>query len=141
MKTTRYKVITDLLSIIFTLTAIITGFMLHNQVWHLHVYNDTLLWGSHETVGIALIAFIAVHCIQHSFWFKNYSKIQTTRKRVTTILLILGIIVGITGTVLMLGSRSETVSHIHYVGGILFTAVATGHVLKRLKMLKSLIGK
>lgn len=135
----KYNVATDILSMILLLAAIITGFVLHRDVWHIHVYNDIALWGAHECVGLILFALVIMHCVQHSFWFRNYGKIKAERKRVTTLLLIIGIIVAITGIILMCGSRSETVSHIHYAGAILFTAVALGHILKRRKNLKSLL--
>lgn len=139
MKNAKYKVVTDILSIILTLTAVITGFVLHNEVWHIHYYHDTRLWGLHETVGLILVVLVSLHCAQHSFWFSKFSKIPVPRKMVTAILLLLGIVVGITGIILMAGSRSETVSHIHFVTGILFTVVAAGHVAKRWKLLKSLV--
>ena len=138
MKKAKYKAVTDILSMIFALSAIVTGFILHNEVWHLHVYDNTTLWGMHEFVGLAMAAFAVIHCVQHSFWFKHYFKISVTKKRVTTILLIIGIIVAVTGVVLMCGSHSELVSHIHYVGAILFTLIAIGHVAKRWRLMKAL---
>ncbi len=138
MKNKRFKIATDLLSMLLTLIAIITGFILHNEVWHLHIFDDYASWGIHEGVGIALLALVTFHCVEHSFWFKNYSKLKINRKRVTTIFLIIAIIVAVTGITLMSGSHSEIVSHIHYAGGILFTIIAVGHVAKRWKLLKSL---
>lgn len=139
MKNVKYQVVTDFLAMIFTLSAIVTGFILHNEVWHLHVYDNTTLWCIHEIAGLALVVLAVVHCIQHSFWFKHYFKINVTKKRVTTILLLIGIVVAVTGVILMCGSRSELVSHIHYAGAILFTLIAIGHVVKRWKLLKALI--
>ena len=133
-----YKVVVDLLSILALLAAIITGFKLHKEVWHLHVYDDSFLWGIHETIGLTLLALVAAHCIQHSFWFRNYSKIKVEKKRVTAILLTIGIITATTGIVLMCGSHSEFVSHTHYAGAILFTAITIGHVAKRWKILKAI---
>ena len=139
MKNTRYKAATDILSMILLLAAIITGFVLHKEVWHIHYYDDTTLWGLHETIGVMIVALVALHCVQHSFWFRNYSRIPVPRKRVTSILLLLGIVLCITGIILMAGSRSEAVSHIHYASGILFTVVAAGHVAKRWRILRSLV--
>ena len=133
-----YKVVVDLLSMLALLAAIITGFKLHNEVWHLHVYDDSFLWGTHETIGLTLLALVAAHCIQHSFWFRNYSKIKVEKKRVTAILLTIGIITAVTGIVLMCGSHSEFISHTHYAGGILFTAITIGHVAKRWRILKAI---
>ena len=133
-----YKVAVDLLSMLALLAAIITGFKLHKEVWHLHVYDDSFLWGTHETIGLTLLALVAVHCIQHSFWFRNYSKIKVEKKRVTAILLTIGIITAVTGIVLMCGNHSEFISHTHYAGAILFTAITIGHVSKRWKILKAI---
>ena len=133
-----YKVVVDLLSILALLAAIITGFKLHKEVWHLHVYDDSFLLGTHETIGLTLLALVAVHCIQHSFWFRNYSKIKVEKKRVTAILLTIGIITAFTGIVLMCGSHSEFISHTHYAGAILFTAITIGHVAKRWKIMKAI---
>lgn len=139
MKKSKYKVIVDIVSMILALAAVVTGFVLHDEVWHAHVYDDEALWGAHEAIGLVLAAIVAAHCVQHSFWFKNYSKIRSNKKRITTLLLIVGIIVVLSGIILMYGSRSEFVSHLHYIGALLFIVIATGHVIKRRKILKSLI--
>ncbi len=139
MNFAKYKPLVDIVSMIMLLVAIVTGFMLHKEVWHLHLFNDHSLWSIHEAVGLVLLVFVAGHCLQHSFWFKNYAKIKPDRKRVTTILLIIGIIVAISGIILMCGSRSELISHIHYVCAILFTIISIGHIAKRWKILKNLL--
>ncbi len=138
MKLAKYKSAVDIVSMILLLAAIITGFILHKEVWHLHFFGDSSLWRAHETVGLGLLLLVAIHCMQHSFWFKNYAKIKPDRKRVTTILLIIGIIVAISGIILMGGSQSELISHIHYIGAILFTIIAIGHIAKRWKIFKNL---
>lgn len=139
MKSVKYKVSIDIFSMICVLGAIITGFVLHKEVWHLYIYDNRILWSAHEFIGLLLVALMAIHCVQHSFWFKNYAKIKPEKKRVTTILLIIAGIVALSGIVLMCGSRSEMVSHIHYLGAILFSLLVLGHVLKRWKIFKSLI--
>lgn len=141
MRITKYKPSVDILAMILTLAAIITGFMLHNDVWHRHVYDNTSLWNQHEAAGLALLILVAVHCTQHSFWFKNYSKIKSVKKIVTTILLIVALTVAVSGIMLMCGSRSEVASHIHYIGAIIFTILAIGHIAKRWKIFKSLLLK
>lgn len=138
MTPSHRKATTDLLSVALVVAAIVSGFVLHSEVWHMHVYDNTTVWTLHEVIGLFLAALVGVHCVQHSFWFKNYSCIKPDRKRVTTIFLIVGIIVLLSGLVLMFGSRSELISHIHYACGILFTILAIGHILKRHKLLRSL---
>ena len=135
----KSKSAVDILSMLLLLAAIVSGFVLHRDVWHLHFYSNKLLWCIHEAIGLSLIALITIHCIQHSFWFRNFTKIPAKRKRVTAILLIIGGIVLFTGAILMCGSRSETISHIHYALGILFALIAVGHVLKRWKIFRSLL--
>lgn len=135
----KHKATVDIAAIILSLAAIITGFMLHKEVWHLHLYDNTFLWGIHEVAGLGLLLLVTTHCLQHSFWFKNYSKLKVNKKRVTTILLIVGMIVVISGIMLMCGSHSELVSHLHYAVGLLFIALAIGHVSRRWKILKSLL--
>lgn len=139
MNKPKSKSIIDILSMLLVLAAIVSGFVLHKYVWHFHSYNNKLIWYAHEFIGLALIAIITTHCIQHSFWFRNFTKIPIKRRRVTTILLISGGIVGFTGVILMCGSRSETISHIHYIIGILFTVIAVGHAMKRWKIFRSLL--
>ncbi len=128
----------DVLSMAGVVAALITGLVLHKEVWHLHRYDDAVLWGAHECVALVLFCLLAGHCVQHSFWFKSYAKLKVNRKLVTTVLLAVGVVVALTGVVLMCGSRSEILSHVHYAGGILFTVIAVGHVVKRWKILKSL---
>ncbi len=134
----KRKLMTDVVAMALVLVAIVTGFMLHNEVWHCRIYDDAALWTLHEVVGLALLAGVLMHCVQHSFWFKNYSRIQPSRKLVTTILLILVLTVAVSGVILLFGSRSEFVSHLHYVAAFAFTLLAIGHVAKRWKIFKSL---
>lgn len=132
------KRITDLLAMASTLVLIATGVVLHVQVHHTQVYDDTFMWGCHEVVGLLLMLLIACHGVQHAPWFKNYAKIPANRKIVTTIFLALAVVMLVTGVLLMAGSRSESVSHIHYAGGILFVIIAVGHVAKRWKIFRAL---
>ncbi len=138
MKVSVKKLIADIGAMLLLVVAIVTGFMLHREVWHLFVYNNRPLWYAHEALGLGFCAFVGVHCVQHSFWFKNFAKIQPNRKRVTLILLALGVIVLLTGVALMLGSHSGVVSRIHYVGAIALTVIAVGHVAKRWTIFKRL---
>lgn len=132
------KFVNDLVAMACMIVAIATGLILHNHVHHIHYYDSVMLWGTHEAIGLIIAAAIAIHCIQHSFWFKNYTKIPRTRKMVTTILLGLAIIEIITGLTLWNGSHSKAVSITHYITGIAFTIIATGHVAKRWHMFRTL---
>lgn len=141
MHSKGYKRLVDILAIVCTLAVIITGFVLHKEVHHIYVYNDVITWTVHEVAGILLMLLIAIHGVQHSPWFKNYMKIPGNRKRVSTIFLAVAALMLITGIILMAGSRSEILSHIHYAGGILFALIAIGHVAKRWKIFRALFSR
>ena len=126
------------MAMVCTAAAVITGFMLHDEVHHLFIYDNIALWTIHETVGLILAAAISIHCTQHKPWFKNYRKIPVRRKRPTTILLAVAILVVVSGCILMCGSHSQFISIFHYIGGILFTLLATAHALKRWPMFRNL---
>ncbi|MBD5300857.1 MAG: hypothetical protein K2J28_11380 [Duncaniella sp.] len=132
------KEATDIMAMVCTAAAIITGFMLHDEVHHQLLSDNIALWTVHETVGIILAASISMHCTQHKPWFKNYRKIPVKRKRPTTILLAVAILVIMSGILLMCGSHSQFISIFHYIGGILFTLLATAHALKRWPLFRSL---
>ena len=38
------KSITDIVAVISMLVALVTGFMLHNEIHHSHIYHDVRLW-------------------------------------------------------------------------------------------------
>lgn len=131
------KRLIDISAMICLLIAIVSGFMLHADVHHLHIYHHRLLWGVHETAGILMAIAVIIHCLQHKFWFNNYRRIKVKKKRVTTILLITLIILIISGVILLCGSKSEEISILHYVIGIASVVLATGHVIKRWKLFKA----
>lgn len=126
----------DIAAMICLLIAIVSGFMLHVGVHHHHIYNNRFLWGIHESAGILMFVAVIIHCLQHKYWFKNYRRIPVKKKRVTTILLAILVILFISGAILMGGSQSEEISIIHYAIGIASTILAIGHVIKRWKLFK-----
>lgn len=132
------KKYTDSLAMLLTLFAIVTGFILHRQVHHLFVYNNTSLWCAHEAVGLALTAFVIAHCFQHKPWFKNFSKIKLSRKWLNSCLLLLAVMTLVSGIVLLCGSHSRFVSIFHYITAIAFTLGAIVHVVNRRKLLLAL---
>lgn len=132
------KEVTDIMAMVCTAAAIITGFMLHDEVHHQFIYDNLVLWTVHETVGLMLAGVIGVHCVQHKPWFKNYRKIPVKRKRPSTILLVVSIFVIMSGCILMCGSQSQFISIFHYICGILFTLLATAHALKRWPLFRNL---
>ncbi len=139
MKITTKKAVVDTCSGLIVILAIITGLMLHWKIWHESEINHDIIWNVHVIEGLTLLVLGWIHCKQHSAWFKNYSKIKKERRRVTTILLIIGLVVIATGIIIICGYNSEMLSHIHYVGAIIFTGFVIGHVAKRWKMYISLV--
>lgn len=129
---------TDIVAIAMVACAIITGFKLHREVHHLHVYDNTWLWAAHITAGSIVVFALIFHCVQHKFWFTNYAKIPVVRKGVTSLLFALAILAAVSGIILSLGSHSQFVSIFHYITAIAFTAFAIGHVAKRWKIFTSL---
>lgn len=130
----RSKKWVDMLAMLSMISAIVTGFMLHNEIHHLHVYNDMALWTVHIVSGLIVTAAVVMHCIQHGFWFKNYGKIPVSRKGVTTLLFCVAIAVVISGILLALGSHSNFVSIFHYITSILFVVLAIFHIVRRWKI-------
>ncbi len=47
MKKSITKSIVDISAMVLVVGAIVTGFMLHNEVWHQQIYDNTLLWTLH----------------------------------------------------------------------------------------------
>lgn len=132
------KRLIDISQIICVTVCIITGFVLHNEVHHLHLYDNEGLWYAHEIFGLILAVAIGFHCIQHRMWFKSYDKIPAKKKLASTILFATAFAVIISGCVLMCGSHSHFISILHYVTAIMFTLLALGHVIKRWKIFISL---
>lgn len=75
----------------------------------------------------------------HSLWFRNYGKIPAKRKYVTSILFVDTAVVLVSGALLMFGSRSEAVSHVHYASAIIFTVLAVVHVVRRWSLFRDLM--
>lgn len=132
------KKYTDIVAMVMVVCAIITGFKLHREVHHLFVYDNTGLWTIHIIAGLIIVVALIFHCVQHKFWFINYTKIPAVRKGVTSLLFVLTILVAVSGIILALGSHSQFISIFHYITSIAFTAFAIGHVAKRWKIFKAL---
>ena len=78
------KSITDIVAVISMLVALVTGFMLHNEIHHSHIYHDVRLWSLHETSGLVWMVIMVLHCVQHTPWFENYTEIPLRHKAVST---------------------------------------------------------
>ena len=130
----KSKFLVDLLSIIITLATLITGLVLHKQTHHIF-QTDHSLFFIHSGLGLCLLLLIGLHIYQHKQWFTNYKKIPLNKKRVTTILGCIGIVVFVLGIILLLGGAFKSISILHYILGIGFTILVFAHFIKRWKIL------
>ena len=133
----KFKFIIDILSIIFTLATLITGLVLHKQTHHIYQPDHSLLF-IHSGLGLFLFTLIGLHIFQHLQWFSNYNKLLLNKKRFTTILDCIGIVVFVLGIILLLGGTINTISILHYIFGIAFTIFVLGHFIKRWSIFKLL---
>ena len=130
--------ITDVAVLLTFLPASISGFLLHasghnsvHEVWHnwavIHIFS-TLVF----TIAVG------VHIYGHLNWYKSlFQKELGNKSRVTIFLSLLMLATIITGNIVLFRHQGPN-SHFglwHYIIGILFTVIAIGHVLKRLKIL------
>ena len=133
----KSKFIVDLFSIIITLATLITGLVLHKQTHHIF-QTDHSLFFIHSGLGLFLLLLIGLHVYQHIQWFKNYKKLPLNKKRFTTILDCVGIVVFVLGIILLLGGTFKPISILHYIFGIAFTIFVLGHFIKRWSIFKLL---
>lgn len=130
--------ITDIVVLLTFLPASISGFILHaaghngiHETWHnwavVHIFS-TLVFSM--TIGL--------HVYGHWNWYKTiFQKGLGNKSRVTVFLSLLMLATIITGNIVLFRHQGPN-SHFglwHYIIGILFTVIAIGHVLKRLKIL------
>ena len=133
----KSKFIVDLFSIIITLDTLITGLVLHKQTHHIF-QTDHSLFFIHSGLGLFLLLLIGLHVYQHIQWFKNYKKLPLNKKRFTTVLDYIGIVVFVLGIILLLGGTFKSISILHYIFGIAFTIFVLGHFFKRWGIFKLL---
>ena len=133
----KSKFIVYLFSIIITLATLVTGLVLHKQTHHIY-QTDHSLFFIHSGLGLFLLLLIGLHIYQHLQWFKNYKKLSLNKKRFTTILDCIGIVVFVFGIILLLGGTFKPISIIHYIFGIAFTIFVLGHFIKRWSIFKLL---
>ena len=133
----RSKFIVDLFSIIITLSTLVTGLVLHKQTHHIY-QTDHSLFFIHSGLGLFLLLLIGLHVYQHIQQFTKYNKLPLNKKRFTTILDCVGIVVFVLGIILLLGGTFKPISIIHYIFGIAFTIFVLGHFIKRWSIFKLL---
>ena len=130
--------ITDIAVLLTFLPASISGFILHasghngiHEIWH--------NWAvTHIFSTLAFTIVVGIHIYGHWNWYKTLiQKRLGNKSRVTVFLSLLMLATIITGNIVLFRHQGPN-SHFglwHYIIGILFTVIAIGHVLKRLKIL------
>jgi hypothetical protein len=135
----KSKPIVDIFAFLCVIIALISGLMLHSEIHHKYIYHDVLWWTIHSLSSIMLVLLLLIHSVQHKFLFINYFKIPVPKKRVTTILFLILIVLIISGIVLLLGSHSNFISLLHFCFGLIFTCFTIGHMMKRFKIFTGLL--
>lgn len=129
----RIFVIDWILAVVFIVSSI-SGIGLHvaghgdsHEVWH--------NWAVFHVIGSVLfLVAIIFHVITHRGWYKGIMKNGIGRKsKVTVVLSIVFLLLSITGTVLLgVSGANSPLGLWHYATGIIMTAVAAWHIIKRM---------
>lgn len=132
----RIFVIDWILAVVFIVSSI-SGIGLHvaghgdsHEVWH--------NWAVFHVIGSVLfLVAIIFHVITHWGWYKGIMKNGIGRKsKVTVVLSIVFLLLSVTGTVLLgVSGANSPLGLWHYATGIIMTAVAAWHIIKRLPVL------
>ncbi len=125
------RLFTDIAAIVTCIVLLLTGIILHAEIHHLHVYDDSLTWTIHEVCGILFIPLMTAHFVQHHAWFKKYTKIPVKKKMATSAMLLIAVLVTISGIILLCGSHSKFISLSHLALSVTFSAFAIAHVANR----------
>ena len=115
----------------------IAGHGTEHEVWH--------NWAvAHVIASVFLLAATIMHIAKHWDWYKGLIKHGIGNKSLATVVLsAVFLFVVATGIALLgwiEGVNSDT-GLWHYVAGIAFTIVATGHIIKRIPILRKSIRK
>lgn len=116
---------------------VITGIGIHlsghgesHEAWH--------NWAmAHVIFSLVFLILAYCHVKQHWGWYRNLHR-RSKKPRIVTVLLSIvmffELMTGITLLVFIDGDGSRW-GHFHWVGGLVLTIIATGHILKRFKIL------
>ena len=130
--------ITDITALVTLILSFLTGIMLHvaghqdvHEIWH--------NWAvRHIAATLFFTISIGVHIYGHWGWYKSLlRKGLGNKSRVTVILSIVMLVTALSGDILLFLHRGPNtgLGLWHYVIGIIFTVIAFGHFLKRLRIL------
>lgn len=134
---------TDILMLILFASSLYTGIELHyagdfqsHKVWH----NWAMV---HSIINTLLLIVAAIHIKQHWGWYKSFFKKSASKSRVTKLLTVIFALTALSGIALLIFSRGQGTSlgMIHYVCGLAFGAIGTGHFAKRWKVFRKGVTK
>ena len=130
--------ITDIVVLLTFLPASISGFILH-AAGHNGIHETWNNWAVvHIFSTLVFSMTIGLHVYGHWNWYKTiFQKGLGNKSRVTVFLSLLMLATIITGNIVLFRHQGPNSNFglWHYIIGILFTVIAIGHVLKRLKTL------
>ncbi len=108
----------------------VTSYDINHEAWH--------NWAvAHVALSLAFTIVVYIHIRQHWAWYKNLLR-PAKRPRIITILLTIAMLLElITGIALIafVDGEGSLWGHIHWIGGLILTALAIGHIIKRFKIL------
>ena len=108
----------------------VTSYDLNHEAWH--------NWAvAHVIMSLLFIILVYMHIRQHWAWYKNLIRPAKKPRIVTislTVAMLLELITGI-ALIAFVDCECSSWGNIHWIGGLILTALATGHIIKRLKIL------
>lgn len=108
----------------------VTSYDLNHEAWH--------NWAiTHVALSLVLTILVYMHIRQHYAWYKNLL-LPAKKPRIITILLTIVMLLElVTGMFLIafVDGEGSSWGNIHWIGGLILTALATGHIAKRFKIL------
>ena len=127
----------DWILIVVFIVSVISGFSLHivghgnnHELWH--------NWAVFHVFGSVLFLYVIIfHVTTHWGWYKGIIKNGIGRKsKVTAVLSIIFLLLSVTGIALLgVNGINSPLGLWHYKIGIITTAIAVGHIIKRLPAL------
>lgn len=127
----------DWISAVGFIVSAISGFGLHiaghgnnHEIWH----NWAVF---HVSGSILFLVAIILHVTTHRGWYKGIFKNGIGRKsKITVALSIVFLLSSVTGIILLgVNGANSSLGLWHYVIGIIMTAIAVWHIIKRMRIL------
>ena len=134
---------TDLSMAVLTLVSLFTGVKIHyaghfqsHEVWH--------NWSAvHTLANIALLVTASIHIKQHWGFYKSLIKKINLRSKVQMVFNTIFVVVALSGIYLLafVKGQGSSAGFIHYILGIIFSALGLGHLAKRWTVFKKGVTK